>query len=163
MKGQRKSKSKISKEGDYKMGVSDRIEAFINELLKDEEWTELKRNELASIFDCVPSQINYVISTRFSPERGYAVESRRGGGGYLRIRRLESDNLINSIIRDIGTSLDFGRAVAYVDNLLESHIIDEKTAKLIISAVSDNSLIISQPAKDQLRAVILKNMLSSLD
>ena len=64
------------------MGMSDKIEAFINELLKDDtdEWLELKRNELASIFGCVPSQINYVISTRFNPDHGYIVESRRGGG-----------------------------------------------------------------------------------
>ena len=69
------------------MGMSDRIEAFILELLKeDDEWLEIGRNELASVFNCVPSQINYVISTRFGPDRGYIVESRRGGGGYLRIK-----------------------------------------------------------------------------
>ena len=72
------------------MGLSDKIEAFITELLKEDssEWLELRRNELASIFGCAPSQINYVISTRFSPEHGYIVESRRGGGGYLKIKQL---------------------------------------------------------------------------
>ena len=72
------------------MGISDKIEAFIMELLKEEEndWIELKRNELATVFNCVPSQINYVISTRFNANHGYVVESRRGGGGYLKIRRL---------------------------------------------------------------------------
>ena len=70
------------------MGISDTIAEFINELLRDESSTEVQRAELASRFNCVPSQINYVISTRFSPERGYIVESRRGGGGYIRIIRV---------------------------------------------------------------------------
>ena len=75
------------------MGVSDKIESFITELLKneDDEWLELRRNELATFFNCVPSQINYVISTRFNPEHGFVVESRRGGGGYLRIRRISEN------------------------------------------------------------------------
>ena len=78
------------------MGMSDKIDAFINELLKDDtdEWLELKRNELASIFGCVPSQINYVISTRFNPEHGYIVVSRRGGGGYLRIKQVKHEDCI---------------------------------------------------------------------
>ena len=71
------------------MGISDRIEAFICELMKEDDgWVELGRNELAGIFNCVPSQINYVMSTRFTPNRGYITESRRGGGGYLRIKRI---------------------------------------------------------------------------
>ena len=72
------------------MGVSDRITAFITALLEEEQgndWLELKRNELAQIFGCVPSQINYVISTRFNPQHGYEVESKRGGGGFIKIRR----------------------------------------------------------------------------
>lgn len=145
------------------MGISDRIEAFINELIKDsDDGVELRRNELATIFQCVPSQINYVISTRFNPERGYVVESRRGGGGYLRIRRIESDTPLHSVICEIGTSLSYPRAKAYVLNLLQSGIINEHTGNLMLSAVSDNSLCISQPQKDIVRASILKNMLISL-
>ena len=73
------------------MGMSDRIEAFILELMKQEEdeWLKLQRNEIAQLFGCVPSQINYVISTRFTPEKGYSVRSRRGGGGWVQIRRVE--------------------------------------------------------------------------
>ena len=145
------------------MGISDRIEAFINELMKNnDDSVELKRNELATIFQCVPSQINYVISTRFNPERGYVVESRRGGGGYLRIRRIESDTPLHSVICEIGTSLSYPRARAYVLNLLQSGIINEQVGNLILSAVSDNSLCISQPQKDIVRASILKNMLLGL-
>ena len=111
------------------MGISDKIEAFINELMKDDDdWVELKRNELASIFRCVPSQINYVISTRFSPERGYVVESRRGGGGYLRIRRAETDSPVRTVICGIGDAIDYPKSRSCVKNLLESHVIDEGTA-----------------------------------
>ncbi len=146
------------------MGISDRIEAFITELMRDDEneWVELKRNELAAIFNCVPSQINYVISTRFNPERGYAVESRRGGGGYLRIRRIQKENPIRGVICNIGDSIDFMNARACIIRLTEIGIADEKTARVMINAISDNSLIISQPHKDILRASILKNMLTAL-
>lgn len=146
------------------MGMSDKIEAFITELLKDEDdWLELKRNELASVFGCVPSQINYVISTRFNPERGYAVESRRGGGGYLRIRRIENgENPIGKVIKEIGESLDYQTAKAYVSYLVTSGAADEKSARLALTAVSDNSLAIAQPEKDRLRAKILKNILTAM-
>lgn len=146
------------------MGISDRIEAFITELLKDEDdWLELKRNELASVFGCVPSQINYVISTRFNPEHGYAVESRRGGGGYLRIRRIGSgENPIVKVIAQMGESLDYPTAKAYVSYLVNEGAADEKYAQIALSAVSDNSLTIAQPEKDRLRAKILKNILTAM-
>ncbi len=146
------------------MGISDRIEAFINELMKEDndEWTELRRNELASIFNCVPSQINYVISTRFSPERGYAVESRRGGGGYLRIRRIPHDADKQMIIQAIGSSIDFSNAKACILNLQKLNIIDDLTAHIMAAATSDNSLTVPQPHKDSLRASILKNMIAAI-
>lgn len=147
------------------MGMSDRIEAFIMELLKEEpdQWLELRRNELASVFNCVPSQISYVISTRFCPERGYIVESRRGGSGYLRIRRMDADaeNPIRRILQSIGGSLDYPTAKAYTEYLAGTEAIDGKTARLILSAVSDNSLTLNQPEKDRIRAGIMKNMLAA--
>lgn len=148
------------------MGISDKIEAFIIELLKEEasdEGLELKRNELASVFGCVPSQINYVISTRFNPERGYTVESRRGGGGYVRIKRIsEAESPVGRVIREIGERIDYPTAQAYVSYLISTETIDEKTAALILSAVSDNSLSVKQPERGRLRAVILKNMLAAI-
>lgn len=82
------------------MGKSDKIEAFILELLRreEEEWLKIQRNELAHILGCVPSQINYVISTRFSPERGYQVETRRGGGGCVMIKRKNLPVIINNLL-----------------------------------------------------------------
>ena len=146
------------------MGMSDRIEAFINELLKDDtdEWLELKRNELAAVFGCVPSQINYVISTRFNPEHGYIVESKRGGGGYLRIKQLRhEDGLIMQTIKLTGGSIDEKTAKAYLANLVRQHAIDEKTASLIFSGISDASLNIQHPERDNIRANIFKSMLAA--
>lgn len=148
-------------------GISDKIEAFITALLEDEESNciDIKRNELAGIFNCVPSQINYVISTRFSPQRGYAVESKRGGGGYLRIRRISSpDNSpIRTVIENLGSSVSASDAEAYIKWLVRNNSIDEKNAAVMLAAISDRSLNITQPAKDILRSGILRNMLAAIE
>jgi transcriptional regulator CtsR len=146
------------------MGISDKIETFIIELLKEEKedsWIELKRNELASFFNCVPSQINYVISTRFNPEHGFIVESKRGGGGYVRIRRLEngSENPISQAAAAIGSSLSYPDAKAYISRLAQSGVLKSTEAAIMLSGISDNALTIPQPDKDRIRAEILKNML----
>ena len=148
-------------------GMSDRIETFIMELLKDEapdEWVELRRNELAAIFRCVPSQINYVISTRFNPDHGYIVESRRGGGGYLRIKRIDigNENPVYMVIKSVSDSIDYPSARRHIEALFRRNAVDEKTAKAILGAVSDAALTIAQPQKDMLRANILKNALAAL-
>lgn len=147
------------------MGMSDRIESFILELLKDDDdWLEIGRNELASVFNCVPSQINYVISTRFNPDRGYIVESKRGGGGYLRIKKLNysDDDLIFNTLSKIGNSIDFATTRSLLLYLLSSGVIDEKTNSLILSATSEKSIPPSLLQKDIIRANILKNMLITL-
>lgn len=145
------------------MGLSDKIETFIIELLKNEdnEWLELRRNELASVFNCVPSQINYVISTRFNPQNGYVVESKRGGGGYLRIKRIQTNgNLIYiNAIQSIGESIDLPSANSILGYLSQNNAITKSEYKLMLSAVSDRALCISQPAKNVIRANILKNMI----
>ncbi len=145
------------------MGITDRIEAFINELMRqqseEEEWLEIGRNELATVFGCVPSQINYVISTRFSPEKGYIVQSRRGGGGCIRIRRVYSMDSIDSVIEEIGSAVDERTAGSAVKYLYESGILDKKSANIILAATSDASLPLNNPAKNEIRAIILKNTL----
>ena len=138
------------------MGISDKIEAFIIELMKnDADYAEFGRNELADIFGCVPSQINYVISTRFSPERGYTVESRRGGGGYIKIRRL-SQRGASDVIAGIGKSCDFHTARSAIEYLYERGQISEQSARMLLAAVSDNAIAIANPQRDILRAKILK-------
>lgn len=146
------------------MGMSDVIAAFINDMLSEAEsgTAELQRSELATRFNCVPSQINYVISTRFSPERGYIVESRRGGGGYIRIRRVKSDprQLTMHTVNAIGDRVDVKTAAAFLSNLVSNEAIDENTAYLMMAAIGDAALK-SAPVmeRDVLRAGILKQML----
>ena len=144
------------------MGMSDKIEAFIMELMKDDaDFAEFGRNELADIFGCVPSQINYVISTRFSPERGYCVESRRGGGGYIKIQRISRGD-VGDIIGRIGKSCDYESAKLIINYLYQQKEISEQAARMLLGAVSDNAIAVTNPTRDILRANILKNALCKL-
>lgn len=144
------------------MGISDRIESFIIELMKDEaEYAEFGRNELAQIFGCVPSQINYVISTRFNPEKGYTVESQRGGGGYIKIKRIPV-NKAGDAVALVGKSCNFREAKTIIKYLYDKGDISLETAKVLTGAVSDNSIAIPNPARDMVRANILKNALCEL-
>lgn len=147
------------------MGLSNLIESFIKEMMSEEDGAiELKRNELANRFGCVPSQINYVISTRFSPERGYIVESRRGGGGYIKITQVTPSpgNKLMHVVNMIGKYLSFSDAIAIIGNCADYDLISEKEAKLIIAALSEKSIPLKQPEQDFFRANILKNMLVTL-
>jgi len=145
------------------VGVSDIIAGFIDEILSDTGGiAELQRAELASRFNCVPSQINYVISTRFSPEHGYIVESRRGGGGYIRIKRIvmDSELLLMHTVNAIGDRVDANTASALVANLRQNNAISNEEASLIMSAIGNNALRPARPIeRDALRASILKQML----
>lgn len=144
------------------MGISDLIADFIQQALAEEDGTtELQRSELAGRFNCVPSQINYVISTRFSPERGYIVESRRGGGGYIRISRvhMEPQALAMHTINAIGNSIDLQSAAAFISNASAGGIIDDKTGRMMLAAVSNQALRTVPPAeRGTVRAGILKQM-----
>ena len=141
------------------MGISDRIEAFILELMKQEQAEQLRiqRNELAQLFGCVPSQINYVISTRFSPERGYAVESRRGGGGYVTIRRLPQER-VRVYTSDIATA---EQAEQLISQLSDMRVIDKKAADIMRAAAMADIFKDVQGA-DKIRAGILKSILKVL-
>ncbi len=147
------------------MRISDLIEDFIKELLKDEaEYVDIQRNELAEQFNCVPSQINYVIQTRFKPSQGYYVESKRGGGGHIRIKKINitKSNYLMHIIANMDDRITAGEVDIFISNFLSYGIISEKEAKLLKVATSDNVLIVSQDIRDKLRASIMKNMLLNL-
>jgi len=144
------------------MGISDRIESFIIELMKDDaEYAEFGRNELAEIFGCVPSQINYVIATRFNPEKGYTVESQRGGGGYIKIKRIPMNKVEDTVVL-VGKTCNFREAKAVIKFLYERGDISVETAKVLTAAVSDNAINIPNPQRDMVRANILKNALCEL-
>ena len=147
------------------MRVSDVIEEFIKELFNEDEEIEIQRNELAQKFNCVPSQINYVISTRFKPSQGYYVESRRGGGGHITIKKITNtrSDYIMHIIGNIGETLSNQEAEILISDFLTYNLINEKEAKMLRVATSDNVLEIPKIYKDKLRANILKNMIINID
>ena len=148
------------------MRMSDLITREIIRMLNesDENTAEIQRNEFAGIIGCAPSQINYVLSSRFTPEQGYIVESRRGGGGYIKITKVQigGSNAIMHIINSIGDELNANTARIILHNLLLDNLIDEKTAILMSAATSDKCYSDVEPSvRNNLRASIFKNMLAA--
>jgi len=143
--------------------LSDIIEAFIKQLFNEnrENVIFIQRNELADQFRCAPSQINYVLTTRFTHERGYLIESKRGGGGHIAIKQLEYDSsnererLIN---QSIGDAMTYHNAYSLLNHLLESGVIQERECEIMKIAVNDRSLT-STDNKNKVRADILKAMM----
>lgn len=146
--------------------ISDIIEQYLKQVLDQngKEILEIKRSEIADKFQCVPSQINYVINTRFTSERGYIVESKRGGGGYIRIIKIKMNNevvLINNIISQINTHLSQAASDDIILRLLEDKVISEE-AKMMVSVMDRSVLYIDLPERDELRARMMKAMLTAL-
>lgn len=148
------------------MRMSDLVTQYILEMLDDADGAaEIKRNELASTLGCVPSQINYVITSRFTPEQGYIVESRRGGGGYIRITRVSAtrESAVMHIVNSIGKTLDKATAEIMLSNMLSEGILDEGCARLIAAAVSERVYLdVPKEYRDSLRAAVFKNMLLTI-
>lgn len=146
------------------MRMSDIIEEFIKELFDEEDIIEIQRNELAEQFNCVPSQINYVISTRFKPSQGYYVESKRGGGGHITIKKVNNtkSDYIMHIINNIGQEITSNEIDILISDFLTYNILNTKESKLLKVATSDNVLQLDKSIKDKVRARILKNMLLNL-
>ena len=146
------------------MRISDVIEEFIKNMFEDSDSIDIQRNELAEKFNCVPSQINYVISTRFKPNQGYYVESQRGGGGHITIKKvaITKSNYLMHIITNMGDKITAQEVSIYISNFLSYNIINETVAKLLKVATSDNVLNIDAEKRDELRANIFKNMLINL-
>ncbi len=146
------------------MGISDLIASFLQNSLDEtmDGVLEIQRSDLAQRFNCVPSQINYVMSTRFSPERGYIVESRRGGNGYIRITRVQVDRetLLMHVINSLGLQVDLPSARAILGNLVEAGALEEDLGRTLLAAVGSKALnAVPRELRDQVRADILKNVL----
>ena len=145
--------------------ISDSIENFILDTMGDDDEIELSRNDLASFFSCAPSQINYVLETRFSFDRGFIKESRRGGGGSIKLIRVDmvEDGSINDIILEsVGDELSARRATQILSRLKGENIISQKEFNIIKSAISDEALSLPVVLKDKLRANIFKSVLLTL-
>jgi len=146
------------------MGISDLIASFLQESLDEAEngVLEVQRSDLAQRFNCVPSQINYVMSTRFSPEHGYIVESRRGGNGYIRITRVRVDRqtLMMHVINSLGEQVDLPSARAILSNLVQAGALEEELGRALLAAVGDKALgAVPRDARDVVRADIMKQVL----
>jgi transcriptional regulator of stress and heat shock response len=146
--------------------LSDIIEQFIKQSIEntDESELQIQRNELASYFSCAPSQINYVLTTRFTMDKGYYIESRRGGGGYIVIRRIEfgsSKSLHEAVSEKIGNSLTYDAGAQIVNGLLEHDIVTEREAAIIKIAINDRTLGVLEN-KNKIRAELLKAMITTI-
>lgn len=144
--------------------LSDEIEEFIKAMLNESTESQLQivRNELANYFSCAPSQINYVLTTRFTTNKGYYIESKRGGGGCIIIRRLEvrnDESFIDTIKEKIGDSITYNSAYQIINGLLESQIITKTEADMLKVVLNDRTLIAANDNRNSLRADILKAVL----
>lgn len=145
--------------------ISDIIEQFILKSLGDDDSVDISRNELAGFFSCAPSQINYVLETRFTVDRGFVKESRRGGGGYIKISKIniEDDNYMNNLILEsVGDELSQKRLEQILKKLEDEKIISKRENQIILSSLSDESLAMPFTIKDAIRARAFKNVLKSL-
>jgi len=145
--------------------LSDHIEAFIKSMLTEYEGSvELQRNELAQYFKCAPSQINYVLATRFNIDQGYIIESKRGGGGCIRLIPIEADDdyLLKLVTVRINEEISLRDAEALIEGLVNVKTINKREANIMKSAISTKSLNVPAMVKDRVRANILKEMIISI-
>lgn len=149
------------------MSISDVIEQYLKKIIhdNDQKSIEIRRSELADLFQCVPSQINYVINTRFTLERGYLIESKRGGGGYIRISRIQHEDdyeLIQHLIDLVKPEISQQQAEDIIERLLENKIITKREMRLMSAAINREVLAVDLPIRDKIRSRILRKMLTTL-
>lgn len=147
--------------------ISDIIEHYLKKILNESKTgvIEIKRSELADTFQCVPSQINYVISTRFTIEKGYIVESKRGGGGYIRIRKVRLKNrqeTFEDLLEQIGESIPQLTAEHLISRLLEEKWMTQREALLMRRLISRDTLKLPIPLRDQMRARMMRMLITTL-
>lgn len=153
--------------GDFVAKLSDLIESFIKELVDEsiDNQIQIQRNELADYFSCAPSQINYVLSTRFTREKGYYIESRRGGGGCIKIIKIEytiHNNLLEILNEKIGDYITYNNTVSILEALKEEQIISEREKDIIKITLNDRTLSCIGNSKNRLRADILKSIIFNI-
>lgn len=145
--------------------MSDMIEEYLKQALKEEGKVEIQRNEIAELFNCVPSQINYVINSRFTIQHGYAVESKRGGGGYIRIVKVQVNNNAESLERIdevIGDSLTEKEAETIINTLYQSELMTAREGQIMLAAIEQTNYNTTKKISDAIRANILSSMIKLL-
>ena len=145
--------------------MSDIIEEYLKNVLLAQETVEIRRSEIADRFNCVPSQINYVINTRFTVQQGYVVESKRGGGGYIRIMKVnlvDDMDIIDALLEVVPEELSMKQANHILQNLYDNELLSKREAQLLNITMSKESLTEAEQCSDQLRSNMMKNILTSL-
>lgn len=145
--------------------ITDSIEAYLKSVLKGKSQVEIRRSDIAEHFDCVPSQINYVINTRFTQEHGYVVESKRGGGGYIRILKIQlvdEVDAINEMIRMVGNHITSRNAINIIETLVNHQIITQREGQLILAVIDRDFLQAITEQEQEVRAVVLSQFLNQL-
>ena len=145
--------------------MSDIIEEYLKNVLLAQETVEIRRSEIADRFNCVPSQINYVINTRFTVQQGYVVESKRGGGGYIRIMKVnlvDDMDILDALLEAVPEELSIKQANHILQNLYDNELLSKREAQLLNIAMSKESLTEAEQCSDQLRSNMMKNILTSL-
>lgn len=144
--------------------TSDLIEAYLKKILEDSETIEIRRAEMANLFNCVPSQINYVINTRFTIQRGYIVESKRGGGGYIRIEKVKiTDNhhYLEEMNQLFDETISEKDAYAIIQKLYEEGILSKREGNLLLTVIA-KSVLGRSPYENRTRANLLHAILERL-
>ncbi len=145
--------------------ISDIIEAFILEQMQDDEELNLSRNELANFFNCAPSQINYVLSTRFTTPKGFIIESHRGGGGYIRLVKVNmgKDDYLNRLLTEVLTDeITYSESCEILDNLYKHNVILDETLDILKIVLSGKSLSMPIKIENKQRANILENLIINI-
>lgn len=145
--------------------MSDMIEEYLKNALKDEGRIEIQRNEIAELFNCVPSQINYVINTRFTVQHGYSVESKRGGGGYIRIIKVQVNNesdFLNDMGQIIGNHMSEKEGQVVIETLYEHEMMTFREAQMMLAALEQQNYSGNLMLDNQIRANVLLSMIKLL-
>lgn len=145
--------------------MSDMIEEYLKKALSKEGEIEIQRNQIASLFNCVPSQINYVINTRFTTQHGYVVESKRGGGGYIRIIEMQISNdldLLERMYKIIGNRISQKEAQAIIQTLYDNKLMTRREAQIMLAAMDESNFSGNQILDNQIRANVLLSMIQLL-
>ncbi|EDP67199.1 transcriptional regulator CtsR [Carnobacterium sp. AT7] len=149
----------------HNQNMSDIIEAYLKKVLGQDEQVEIRRSEMADRFKCVPSQINYVINTRFTVQQGYLVESKRGGGGYIRIikvKLLDEAEMLDMMIDIIGNKITQKNAYSIVERLFETEMLTKREANIMLSVMDKSLLNANGINENELRAKLLVAFLNNL-
>ncbi len=160
----KKVKHYILDEGGVDMqNISDIIEEFLLSTIGQDDMLNISRNDLAEYFNCAPSQINYVLSTRFGTDRGFIIESQRGGGGYIKLMRAKYDNDIEDLINNqISDEISYKSACFLLENLQSKGYISAEQSQVISYALSPKALSCPIKIEDKMRSNIMKNVLLNI-